>query len=414
MDNEEYGCDLDFESLIESVESNDSKVIISILQNQTKIIKDLSFGVKYLKMKVKAVNSRVNSNEDKISSLENENSKKNDDIEKLKSQIRELNLSNRKLASETNALKSSVENQDIFLKRKNLILTGVKESNTHEDTFKRAESLVQNDMELPDIQIKEAYRRGAKRPSGPPRPIVVKTQSIPQKYAILRKSANVRGKGIRLSEDLPQRMLNSQRILVPVLRVAKQTDRFAKIVRDKLIYQKSQYAVSQISSLEFADQVGTRVTNNGTLFHGRFSKLSNFYPVSVNDSGHIFASSEQAYQYRKAMANDIPDIADQITRVRDPLDAKRIGALVETSPEWERGQGRTAMKEVLKKKFSQNQSLRQYLNSLPQLPILECNPHDRIWGVGCGLAAAERNFPKVTEENNQLGKLLSELKSEID
>ena len=34
MDNEEYGCDLDLESLIESVESNDSKVIISILQNQ--------------------------------------------------------------------------------------------------------------------------------------------------------------------------------------------------------------------------------------------------------------------------------------------------------------------------------------------------------------------------------------------
>ena len=65
LDNEEYGCDLDFESLIESVESNDSKVIISILQNQTKIIKDLSFGVKYLKMKVKAVNNRVKSNEEK-------------------------------------------------------------------------------------------------------------------------------------------------------------------------------------------------------------------------------------------------------------------------------------------------------------------------------------------------------------
>ena len=117
LDNEEYGCDLDFESLIESVESNDSKVIISILQNQTKIIKDLSFGVKYLKLKVKAINNRLKSSEDRISSLENENTKKNDEIEQLKGQVRELNLSNRKLVSETNALKGSVENQDIFLKR---------------------------------------------------------------------------------------------------------------------------------------------------------------------------------------------------------------------------------------------------------------------------------------------------------
>ena len=167
-------------------------------------------------------------------------------------------------------------------------------------------------------------------------------------------------------------------------------------------------------NLPIADQVGTRSTENGTLFHGRFSKLSNFYPAAVNDSGHTFMSSEQAYQYRKAVANNSPDAAEQIARVRDPLDAKRIGALVETSPDWERTQGRTAMKEVVKKKFLQNPSLREYLVTLPQLPIVECNPHDRIWGVGCGLAIAERNFPTVTAENNQLGKILSELKSEFN
>lgn len=414
FDNEDYGCELDFDSLIRNAESNDSKTIISILQNQTKIIKDLSFGVKYLKMKVKAVNNRVKTNEDKISSLENENGKKSDEIEQLKTQVRELNLSNRKLVSETNALKGSVENQDIYSKRKNLIFNGVKESDMHEDTYKRIEYLVRNDMGLSDVHIKEAYRRGAKKSTGQPRQIVVKTHSVPQKYAILRKSANVREKGIRITEDLPHHMLNSQRILVPVLRIAKQTDRSAKIVRNKLIYHGAQYAVSQVSTLKIADQVGTRVSENGTLFHGRFSKLSNFYPAPVNDSGHIFSSSEQAYQYRKAMANDSPDIAEQITRVRDPLDAKRIGALVETSPDWDRAQGRIAMKEVVKKKFAQNSNLREYLNSLPQLPIVECNPHDRIWGVGCSLAAAERHFPKVTEDNNQLGKILSELKSEIN
>ena len=113
------------------------------------------------------------------------------------------------------------------------------------------------------------------------------------------------------------------------------------------------------------------------------------------------------------MANKQPEIAERISRVSDPLEAKRLGSIIETPRGWEEDQGRTAMKEVVKKKFSQNQELNTFLRSLPNLPIIECNKYDRYWGVGCGLPEAERSFPRITESNNHLGKILSEVKLEL-
>ncbi len=71
------------------------------------------------------------------------------------------------------------------------------------------------------------------------------------------------------------------------------------------------------------------------------------------------------------------------------------------------------MKEVVKKKFQQNPNLISYLSSLPDLPIVECNKYDSFWGVGCSLPEAERTFPKVTESNNHLGKILFDVRSEL-
>lgn len=409
----EQSHDLDFEALLESVESKDSKIIVSILANQSEKMKDMVFGIEYLKLKVKAINNRVKENEEKISTLEQENQKKDSEIKQLKTDISDIKKANRKLNAENESIKKSVENQGIHLKRKYVIFTGVKESVNFENSMTIVESLLVDKMQLNSIEVLEAFRRGQKRNTGPPRPLIAKVKSVNQKIAILRNSAKLRGLGIYVSEDLPPHMLQAQRQLLPVLRIAKQSDRSARITRDKLVYKKSSYSVRQVFCLDFVDRVGTRQEQHGTLFHGQFSKLSNFYPAKVMDSGITFNSSEHAYQYRKAIYNKQPDIAEQISKAHEPLEAKRLGSNIETTADWNREQGTASMKEIVKKKFLQNPELGRYLTSLPNLPIIECNRYDSFWGVGCSLPDAERNFPRVTENNNHLGKILYDVKVEL-
>lgn len=412
-ENAEQTQELDFESLINSVESKDSKILISILENQNEKMKEMCFGIDYLKMKVKAINSRVKDNEEKIANLEQDKKEKDSEISKLKTDISALQQTNRKLISENDSIKQSVENQGIYIRRKCVIFTGVKESANYENPINTVESLLTDKMQLNNIEVKEAYRRGPKRGSGPPRPLIAKVKSVNQKTAILRNSSNLRGLGIYVSEDLPPQILKAQRQLVPVLRVAKQSDKSARLTKDKLVYKGSTYSIRQAYCLDFVDNVGTRQASRGTLFHGQFSKLSNFYPTKIQDSGLTFNSSEQAYQYRKAVYNKEPEIAERISKVQGPLEAKRLGSLVDATSDWNHNQGKSAMKEIVKKKFQQNPDLRSYLVSLPDLPIVECNRYDSFWGVGCSLPDAERKFPAVTETNNHLGKILHEVKLEM-
>ena len=413
QENAEQTQELDFESLINSVESKDSKILISILENQNEKMKEMCFGIDYLKMKVKAINSRVKDNEEKIANLEQDKKEKDSEISKLKTDISALQQTNRKLISENDSIKQSVENQGIYIRRKCVIFTGVKESANYENPINTVESLLTDKMQLNNIEVKEAYRRGPKRGSGPPRPLIAKVKSVNQKTAILRNSSNLRGLGIYVSEDLPPQILKAQRQLVPVLRVAKQSDKSARLTKDKLVYKGSTYSIRQAYCLDFVDNVGTRQASRGTLFHGQFSKLSNFYPTKIQDSGLTFNSSEQAYQYRKAVYNKEPEIAERISKVQGPLEAKRLGSLVDATSDWNHNQGKSAMKEIVKKKFQQNPDLRSYLVSLPDLPIVECNRYDSFWGVGCSLPDAERKFPAVTETNNHLGKILHEVKLEM-
>ena len=173
-ENAEQTQELDFESLINSVESKDSKILISILENQNEKMKEMCFGIDYLKMKVKAINSRVKDNEEKIANLEQDKKEKDSEISKLKTDISALQQTNRKLISENESIKQSVENQGIYIRRKCVIFTGVKETANYENPINTVESLLTDKMQLNNIEVKEAYRRGPKRGSGPPRPLIAK------------------------------------------------------------------------------------------------------------------------------------------------------------------------------------------------------------------------------------------------
>ena len=125
----------------------------------------MSFGINYLKRKIKAVNNRVKTNEDKILVLEQENSRKDSEIAKLKTEISSLQKANKRTVSENDGIKQSLEHQDMYMKRKNIVFTGVIEPENYntENPTERVNTILKDTMKLDNIEVKEAYRQRSEK-----------------------------------------------------------------------------------------------------------------------------------------------------------------------------------------------------------------------------------------------------------
>ena len=126
----------------------------------------------------------------------------------------------------------------------------------------------------------------------------------------------------------------------------------------------------------------------GPITHPQFS---NFYPCTVVYQHTVFQSSEQAFQWAKAVTID-----DQrrMERVASAPASKRLGRLITVRPDWDRVKLQI-MRDVLLCKFSQNSALATLILGTAGLPIRELAPWgDKFWGICNGVG------------QNQLGKAL--------
>uniref|UniRef100_A0AC34FLV3 NADAR domain-containing protein n=1 Tax=Panagrolaimus sp. ES5 TaxID=591445 RepID=A0AC34FLV3_9BILA len=97
------------------------------------------------------------------------------------------------------------------------------------------------------------------------------------------------------------------------------------------------------------------------LFFGKDFFLSNFHNVEFVKDGHQFYSSEQYYQYKKAVAANQMCIANQILKSKSAPLAKSLTKHMKMSKEWQEGGKIQAMAEAIYLKFSQNENLKTKL-----------------------------------------------------
>lgn len=127
-------------------------------------------------------------------------------------------------------------------------------------------------------------------------------------------------------------------------------------------------------------------------FDGDYRFLSNFY---VESDG---TTAEHRFQASKAIKDD--DKA-RIMAASTPTQAKRLGRVVQMTPNWDTYR-HTAMKMVLLYKF-RDEALRAKLLATGDRELLEANSwHDVYWGVDKWTGNGE----------NWLGKTLMELRQE--
>ena len=139
-------------------------------------------------------------------------------------------------------------------------------------------------------------------------------------------------------------------------------------------------------------------------------KLSNFYPSSFTFNGRPFETAEHAYQAEKAItAKDFARLG-LILAAPTVKKAKDIGFDIVSTPLWERIKV-DRMRDILNAKFRQNPHLADYLCSFKGKPLIE-GRWDKFWGAGAPLNSEQLRNGTWTGQN-QLGKLLTELKEDL-
>jgi len=143
---------------------------------------------------------------------------------------------------------------------------------------------------------------------------------------------------------------------------------------------------------------------------GKMDPLSNFYMCKFSIGEVTYHSSEQAYQYRKALAHGKPDLAKRILNTTSPYDAKSLSRYINCTPEWESENGQV-MEEILKAKFHQVPAARQELTDSTERVIVEAVPGQHWWGSGMDPDATFHTRKEGWPGKNKLGDILMSIRA---
>ena len=127
--------------------------------------------------------------------------------------------------------------------------------------------------------------------------------------------------------------------------------------------------------------------------------LSNYYASPITYEGVEYPTVEHAFQAAKTL--DV-ETRKRIAAMNTPGEAKYMGRCVTLRKDWEQVKF-SVMKELLELKFRSNTALALRLLATGDAYLIEGNTwNDTIWGVCNG------------KGQNNLGKLLMEVRSELD
>jgi ribA/ribD-fused uncharacterized protein len=142
--------------------------------------------------------------------------------------------------------------------------------------------------------------------------------------------------------------------------------------------------------------------------------LSNFEKCYIKYKGHLFATTEQAFMWEKAVFFNDHESASKILKEENPAKAKKLGREVKN---FDDSKWSEVCYEIMYKinyeKYFQNTRLKNILLQTENKQLIEANPRDFRWS--CGL---EANDPNIENEEdwpgeNLLGKVLMQVRDEL-
>lgn len=143
--------------------------------------------------------------------------------------------------------------------------------------------------------------------------------------------------------------------------------------------------------------------HDATTFKGSSDVLSNFYPCSIPFFGKIFHSSEQAYEYKKALYCNNTSLAEQILAAPQARRTKCLTRQLDPPPSFHRYKLKL-MKDIIEAKFEYVPQYAQALQDAKPI-IAESVAEDKFWSSGLEknyiLQASIKCWPRL----NHMGKI---------
>ena len=142
--------------------------------------------------------------------------------------------------------------------------------------------------------------------------------------------------------------------------------------------------------------------------------LSNFEKCYIKHKGHLFATTEQAFMWEKAVFFNDHESASKILKEENPAKAKKLGREVKNfdDSKWSKV-CYEIMYTINYEKYFQNTRLKNILLNTGDKVLVETNFLDTRWAIG--LAADD---DRVLDESkwkgeNLLGKVLMQVRQEL-
>lgn len=310
-----------------------------------------------------------------------------------------------------------------FAKRRNLVLTGMKE-----DDSKTTSTLVKEffkSMGADNLGIKEAYRIGQRQPDNSTyrRPILAEFNRLSDRNKVWRKRVRtpvVEGEqNARIQADLPKALRDEMNILYRVTRAAANFQDFkSAIVRSYAIQLNGrEYNPTNLEQLPYPIRPST-ISNPRSeaaiAFFSKYSPMSNHHPSPFNIQDQAFENMEHYLAVQRAKLSGQESTMSRASTATDPKQAKAILRSLrdDHTQEWSEKVEQVTT-EGLRAKFSQNAHLLKFLVDTQDLLIGEASTDPR-WGIGLDLSNPDvLDTSKWNSEGNLLGKCLMKIRNEL-
>lgn len=142
--------------------------------------------------------------------------------------------------------------------------------------------------------------------------------------------------------------------------------------------------------------------------------LSNFEKCYIKYKGHLFATTEQAFMWEKAVFFNDHESASKILKEENPAKAKKLGREVKN---FDDSKWSEVCYEIMYKinyeKYFQNTRLKNILLNTGDKILVETNFRDTRWAIGLSAEDDRVLDESQWQGENLLGKVLMEVRKEL-
>ena len=186
---------------------------------------------------------------------------------------------------------------------------------------------------------------------------------------------------IHINDQFPTEVNSQRDTLRPIMQLGKRLGRKCSLVQDKLMVNGKSFTVNNLDKFPFdISHLGTERTDTHILFGGRLSRFSNFFTRKkmLTLDGISFCSTEQYYQYSKAMDATNYAVAAEVMNAFDPVTIKHNGNKITVTESWA-DKAPMVMEPGVHAKFAQDDFLLDSMKITGSRTFQVGNRYDTYW-----------------------------------